>query len=318
MTKPLLRLGTRGSPLALAQAAELKARLAKAHAALAASDAVEIVVIKTTGDKVHDRTLAAIGGKGLFTKELEEALLAQSIDLAVHSAKDLPTWLPPGLALVCTLPREDPRDAFFSPRAKSLRDLAKGAVVGTASPRRRAQVLFARPDLRVLPLRGNVETRLSKLQSGAVDATLLAVAGLKRLGLADRITSILATEEMLPAAAQGAIGIETREDDTRVRDYLAALDDPKTAACVAAERALLGALDGSCRTPIAALAEISAPGTLSLRAMVIRPDGSAREMTERSGAPADAAALGTDAGEELRRRAGPGYFDMPIEEEKPV
>jgi hydroxymethylbilane synthase len=317
MSRPLLRLGTRGSPLALAQAAELKARLAKAHAALASPDALEIVVIKTTGDKVRDRTLAAIGGKGLFTKELEEALIAGSIDLAVHSAKDLPTWLPEGLALVCHLPREDPRDAFFSPRSKSIAALPKGAVVGTASPRRRAQVLFARPDLRVVPLRGNVETRLSKLQSGAVDATLLAVAGLKRLGLADRITAILSPEEMLPAVAQGAIGIEARQGDARVKEYLDALDDRATAACVSAERALLGALDGSCRTPIAALAEIKA-GALSLRAMIIRPDGSARELTRRDGAPGDAAALGADAGRELRARAGPGYFDMPIEEEKPV
>jgi hydroxymethylbilane synthase len=318
MNRPLLRLGTRGSPLALAQAAELKARLAQAHAALAAPDAVEIVIIKTTGDKVRDRTLAAIGGKGLFTKELEEALIAGSIDLAVHSAKDLPTWLPEGLALACHLPREDPRDAFFSPRAKSLRELPAGALVGTASPRRRAQVLFARRDLRVVPLRGNVETRLQKLQSGAVDATLLAVAGLKRLGRAERITAILSPEEMLPAAAQGAIGIEARADDARVRGYLDALDDARTAACVAAERALLGALDGSCRTPIAALAQISAAGALSLRAMIIRPDGSARETTERNGATGDAAALGADAGAELRARAGPGYFDMAIEEEKPV
>jgi hydroxymethylbilane synthase len=318
MTRPLLRLGTRGSPLALAQAAELKARLGAAHAALAAPDAVEIVIIKTTGDTVRDRTLAAIGGKGLFAKEIEEALLARSIDLAVHSAKDLPTLLPQGLALVCHLPREDPRDAFFSPRAKSLGDLPQGAVVGTASPRRRAQVLFARRDLRVVPLRGNVETRLSKLQSGAVDATLLGVAGLKRLGLADRITAILSPEEMLPAAAQGAIGIEARADDARVHGYLDPLDDVRTAACVSAERALLGALDGSCRTPIAALAEITAAGALRLRAMIIRPDGSAREMTERGGAAADAAALGADAGAELKARAGPGYFDMEIEEEKPV
>ena len=318
MTMPLLRLGTRGSPLALAQATELKARLAEAHAALASPDAVEVVVIKTTGDKVRDRTLAAIGGKGLFTKELEEALIAGSIDLAVHSAKDLPTWLPEGLALVCHLPREDPRDAFFAPRARRLRDLPAGAVVGTASPRRRAQVLFARPELRVVPLRGNVETRLNKLQSGAIDATLLAVAGLKRLGLADRITAILPPEEMLPAVAQGAIGIEARAGDARVRDYLAPLDHYATAICVSAERALLAALDGSCRTPIAALAEIGAAGALSLRAMIIRPDGSSREMTERRGAPGDAVALGADAGAELRGRAGPGYFDMPLEEEKPV
>jgi hydroxymethylbilane synthase len=318
MAHALLRLGTRGSPLALAQAAEVGARLAAAHPALAAPDAIETVIIKTTGDKVRDRTLAAIGGKGLFAKELEEALLGDQIDIAVHSSKDLPTWLPEGLALICFLPREDPRDAFFSRRAVSLGALPAGAVVGTASPRRRAQVLHGRPDLRVVPLRGNVETRLAKLEAGAVDATLLAVAGLKRLGLAGRITAILSPEEMLPAAAQGAIGIEARAGDARMRDYLAALNHPATAAAVTAERALLGALDGSCRTPIAALAEASGAGLLTLRAMIIRPDGSDRHVTTRQGAAAEAASIGADAGAELRARAGAGYFDLPLDEERPV
>jgi hydroxymethylbilane synthase len=317
MAQPLLRIGTRGSPLALAQAAELKTRLQAAHRDLAAADAIAVTVIKTTGDKVHDRTLAAIGGKGLFTKEIEEALLAETIDLAVHSAKDLPTWLPDGLAIGCYLPREDPRDAFFSTRAGGIAQLAPGAVVGTASPRRHAQLLFARRDLRVVPLRGNVETRLKKLATGAVDATLLAVAGLKRLGLTDRITAILAPDEMLPAVAQGAIAVEIRQRNERVRRYLTALDHAATASAVTAERALLAALDGSCRTPIAALAEIGGGG-LRLRAMVIRPDGSERLMTERHGPVADAAALGTDAGNELRARAGDGYFDVTLPEEKPV
>lgn len=318
MSRPLLRIGTRGSALALAQAAELRARLAQAHAELAAPDAIETVAIRTTGDRLGDRALAAIGGKGLFTKELEEALLAGEIDCAVHSAKDLPSLLPEGLALVCHLPREDPRDAFFSPKAQSLAALPPGAVVGTSSPRRRAQVLHARPDLCIVPLRGNVDTRLSKLAAGVFDATLLAVAGVKRLGMAERITRIMPSEEMLPAVAQGAIGIESRSDDTRTRRYLAAIDDPATAASVTAERALMAALEGSCRTPMAALAELGGDGMLGLRAMIIRPDGSECLTATRRGTAAQAAALGTAAGEELRRRGGPGFFDLPLVEEKPV
>src|SRR5229473_2691892 len=283
MARPLLRIGTRGSALALAQAAELRARLAQAHAELAAPGAIETVAIRTTGDRLGDRALAALGGKGPFTKELEEALLAGSIDCAVHSAKDLPSLLPEGLALVCHLPREDPRDAFFSPKAENLAALPPGAVVGTSSPRRRAQVLHARPDLRIVPLRGNVDTRLTKLAAGVVDATLLAVAGVKRLGLADRITRIMPSEEILPAVAQGAIGIESRRDDARVRRYLDAIDHRPTAACVTAERALMAALEGSCRTPMAALAELGAGGVLELRALIIRPDGSECPTARRCG-----------------------------------
>jgi len=318
MSRPLLRIGTRGSALALAQAAELRARLAQAHAELAAPGAIETVAIRTTGDRLGDRALAALGGKGLFTKELEEALLAGSIDCAVHSAKDLPSLLPEGLALVCHLPREDPRDAFFSPKAENLAALPPGAVVGTSSPRRRAQVLHARPDLRIVPLRGNVDTRLTKLAAGVVDATLLAVAGVKRLGLADRITRIMPSEEILPAVAQGAIGIESRIDDARVRRYLDAIDDRPTAACVTAERALMAALEGSCRTPMAALAELGVGGVLELRALIIRPDGSECLMAARRGPAAEAASLGADAGAELRRRASPGFFDLPLADEKPV
>jgi hydroxymethylbilane synthase len=317
MAQPVLRIGTRGSALALAQAAELRARLGAAHPELAAPDAIETVVIKTTGDGVRDRSLAAIGGKRLFTKEIEEALLAGRIDLAVHSLKDLETILPESLVLAAHLPREDPRDAFFSPRAPSLAALPAGAVVGTSSPRRRAQVLHARPDLRVAPLRGNVETRLSKLAAGAVDATLLALAGVKRLGLADRATAIIEPEEMLPAVAQGAIGVEIRRDDARAARYLAAIDDAPTAQRITAERAVLAALGGSCRTPAAALAELDG-GALRLRAMILRPDGSERIFVERRGAAGDAAALGRDAGEELRRRAGPGFFDADMPEEKPA
>ena len=318
MSRPLLRIGTRGSALALAQAAELRARLAQAHAELAAPGAIETVAIRTTGDRLGDRALAALGGKGLFTKELEEAMLAGSIDCAVHSAKDLPSLLPQGLSLTCHLPREDPRDAFFSLKAASLAALPSGAVVGTSSPRRRAQVLHARPDLRIVPLRGNVDTRLTKLAAGVVDATLLAVAGVKRLGLADRITRIMPSEEILPAVAQGAIGIESRIDDARVRRYLDAIDDRPTAACVTAERALMAALEGSCRTPMAALAELGVGGVLELRALIIRPDGSECLMAARRGTAAEAASLGADAGAELRRRASPGFFDLPLLDEKPV
>jgi len=318
MSRPLLRIGTRGSALALAQAAELRARLAQAHAELAAPGAIETVAIRTTGDRLGDRALAALGGKGLFTKELEEALLAGAIDCAVHSAKDLPSLLPQGLSLTCHLPREDPRDAFFSLKAASLAALPSGAVVGTSSPRRRAQVLHARPDLRIVPLRGNVDTRLTKLAAGVVDATLLAVAGVKRLGLADRITRIMPSEEILPAVAQGAIGIESRIDDARIRRYLDAIDHRPTAACVTAERALMAALEGSCRTPMAALAELGAGGVIELRALIIRPDGSECLTAARRGTAAEAAALGADAGAELRQRAGPGFFDLPLADEKPV
>ncbi len=317
MAAPLLRIGTRGSALALAQAQELAARLRAAHAELGGAGAIETVVIKTTGDQVRDRTLAAIGGKGLFTKEIEEALIDRRVDLAVHSLKDLPTFLPDGLILACHLPRADPRDAFLSRRAARLAELPPGAIVGTASPRRHAQVLRLRPDLCVLPMRGNVETRLKKLDSGAVDATVLALAGLTRLGLAARVTAIVAPDEMLPAVAQGAIGVEIRADDARARAFLAPLDDAPTAAAVTAERAVLAALGGSCRTPIAALAEISGE-TLYLRALIIKPDGSAAVATARSGRVAEAAALGGDAGTELKARGGADFFALDLPEEKPV
>jgi hydroxymethylbilane synthase len=303
---PRLRIGTRGSPLALAQAHLVRDRLAAAHADLA--DAVEVVVIKTTGDRVQDRTLAEIGGKGLFTKEIEQALIDGGIDLAVHSMKDVPTWLPDGLAIACVLPREDPRDAFIARDGmQRLADLPDGAVVGTASLRRQAQLRHNRPDLQVVPLRGNVETRLRKLGDGQVDATLLALAGLKRLAMADRATAVLEPEEMLPAVAQGAIGIEVRTDDKSTRDRLAPLDDARTATEVAAERALLAVLDGSCRTPIAALARVD-DGALALDALVAMPDGSELWRTRRHGTAADAVALGRDAGEELHRTAGARVF----------
>ena len=244
----LLRIGTRGSKLALAQAAELTSRLAAMHPDLAAPGAIETVTIRTTGDKVQDRPLAEIGGKALFTKEIEEALADRRIDLAVHSAKDMPTFLPRGLAIAACLPREDPRDAFFSIKAPSLAALAPGAIVGTSSPRRSAQILNLRRDLRVAPIRGNVDTRLRKLDAGECDATILAVAGVKRLGLEARITAMMPFDDMLPAPAQGAIAIEIRENDERARHYLAAVDDAATSICVAAERARCSA----CSTALAA------------------------------------------------------------------
>jgi hydroxymethylbilane synthase len=306
---PLIRLGTRGSPLALAQAEEVRARLGDADQELAQDGAVEIVVIKTTGDKVQDRTLSEIGGKGLFTKEIEEALLDGRIDAAVHSMKDLPTWLPEGLMLSTVLPREDPRDAIFSPYGGRLADLPQGAVVGTASLRRQAQVLAQRPDLSVVPIRGNVNTRLRKLAERQVDATLLAVAGLKRLGKADLITAALEPEEMLPAVAQGAIGLEIRASDRATRERLDAIDDAESARPVTAERACLAVLDGSCRTPIAAYAEWREDGlTLGLRALIALPDGTSVYRAEQQG-PADAAEeLGQAVGELLRRAAGPAFF----------
>jgi len=308
MTPPTLRLGTRGSPLALAQAAEAKARLAAAHPAFARPDAVTIVPIRTSGDRLTQGSLADLGGKGLFSKEIEEALASGTIDLAVHSLKDMPTQLPPGLAIVCHLPRADPRDALVaSGGIASVAALPAGATVGTASVRRKAQLLHARPDLSIVPLRGNVGTRLAKLTAGEVAATLLAAAGLKRLGRDDCIAALLAPEEMLPSAGQGVIAIEVREDDDRVRFLLAALDDFATAVCAIAERALLAALDGSCRTPIAALARLDG-AALALDAMVIRPDGGALYATRRRGAAGDALAMGADAGAELRARAGTGFF----------
>lgn len=301
-----LRLGTRGSVLALWQSEFVRERLLAAHPGLAAEGGIEIVTIRTTGDRVQDRRLADIGGKGLFAKEIEEALLAGRIDLAVHSLKDLETWLPEGLEIGCVLPREDPRDVLISRGGGGLAALPAGARIGTASLRRQAQILRRRPDLRVLPLRGNVDTRLAKLDRGEIDATLLALAGLVRLGRADRVDEILAPEIMLPAVGQGALAVECRAEDARMRALLRPLEDPASAACAMAERAMLAALDGSCRTPIAGLAVIEA-GRLSLEGLLAAPDGSAEIRGSRAGAVADAAALGRELGVELRRRAGPGF-----------
>jgi hydroxymethylbilane synthase len=306
---PILRIGTRGSPLALAQAHEVRARLAAAHSDLARPGAIEIVVIKTTGDMVLDRPLAEIGGKGLFTKEIDEAQLAGRVDIAVHSMKDVPTVLPDGLALPCILEREDTRDAFMCLKAKRLADLPAGSVIGTASLRRGAQILHRRPDLKVEPLRGNVQTRMKKLEEGVVDATLLAMAGLRRLGLADRIASAIEPEEMLPAVAQGAIGVTCRAGDEAALRRLAPLDHADSHTRVLAERAFLAVLDGSCRTPIAGLAEL-AGDRLIFRGLVIRPDGSEAHETRLEGDRSQAETLGRQAGHELLGRCGPGFFDF--------
>eukprot|EP00887_Chlorella_sp_A99_P002512 scaffold6.g2512.t1 len=302
----------------------------KSFPELTEEGALEIVIIKTTGDKILNQPLADIGGKGLFTKEIDEALLDGRIDIAVHSMKaraggagacalararlcvhDVPTYLPPGTILPCNLPREDVRDVFISAKYKNLSELPEGAVVGSASLRRQAQLLAKYPTLQVINFRGNVQTRLRKLQEGACDATLLALAGLKRLGLEDKVTSVLSTEEMLPAVAQGAIGIACREGDPASQRALAALNHEETRLAVVAERAFLAALDGSCRTPIAGWAHKGAAGGLEFRGLVAAPNGSKVFETTRTAGfnEADAFAAGKDAGEQLKREAGADFFD---------
>jgi len=301
----ILRLGTRGSPLALAQAGMVRAALAAAHGY--DPERIEIVVIRTTGDRIQDRPLADAGGKGLFTKEIEEALASGAIDLAVHSSKDMPTVLPDGLVLTAFLPREDVRDALISRKANAISALASGATVGTASLRRQALVKRLRPDLKVVPLRGNVETRLRRIDEGVCDATLLALAGLKRLGLTSAAAGVLELDEFPPAVGQGAVGIEVRADDHRTRGLLEPVNHVATATALAAERAFLAMLDGSCRTPIAGHATVDADA-LRFRGMILKPDGSEWFETSRAGSPADAERLGADAGRELKARAGPDFF----------
>jgi hydroxymethylbilane synthase len=300
-----LRIGTRGSPLALWQAREVRARLAAAHAV--EPDAIAIVPIRTSGDMIQDRPLAEAGGKGLFTKEIEQALIDGAIDLAVHSSKDMPTALPAGLELAACLPREDVRDAFICRKATSLTGLPHGAVVGTASLRRQAMVKRLRPDVSVVTFRGNVDTRLKKLDDGVVDATLLAFAGLKRLGREAAATAVLEVDAFLPAVGQGAIGIEVREADGRTCDLLAKINHAETLTALRTERAFLAVLDGSCRTPIAGHARIEG-GNIFFRGMILRPDGSEVHETACRGAIHDGAALGADAARELKARATPDFF----------
>ena len=297
-----IRIGTRGSPLALAQALEVQDRLANAHGL--AKDSITITVIKTTGDQILDRPLSDIGGKGLFTKEIEDALLANEIDVAVHSMKDMQTALPDGLQIGAVLPREDVRDALISLKFKSLTELPPGAVVGTSSLRRQAQVLHLRPGLVVVGFRGNVQTRLRKLHDGVADATFLAVAGLKRLGLQDHITAPVPVEQMLPAVAQGAIGLEIRAGDERTADMIAPLNDAASALAVTAERAFLARLEGSCRTPIAGYAELDG-GQLKFRGQVLAPDGKKAYAVARQGSPASAIDLSLSAADEVLSKADP-------------
>lgn len=301
-----LRIGTRGSPLALAQANEVAGLLASRHGIPVAD--IEIKVIATSGDRIQDRPLSEAGGKGLFTKEIEEALIAREIDLAVHSMKDVATVLPPGLGIVAVLEREDPRDAFISKRHASFAALPKGAVVGTSSLRRQAQILRIRPDLQVVGFRGNVQTRLRKLDEGVAEATFLAVAGLNRLGNQALVTQAIDVDTMIPAVAQGAIGIEVRLDDAKTRPLVEVLDHRTTRVAIDCERAFLARLDGSCRTPIGGHAHLTAGGDVVFVGEIITPDGSARHATRRAGAAADAAALGDDAAHELLRHAGPGFL----------
>jgi hydroxymethylbilane synthase len=316
MTEALIRIGTRGSPLALAQSEWVRRRLAAAWPELAAPDAVAIVPIRTSGDRIQDRPLAEAGGKGLFTKEIEEALRDGKVDIAVHSLKDMETRLADGLAIDCVPEREDPRDVLvaassgagpFGAGLGAIADLPRGAVVGTSALRRKAQLLALRPDLRIVDWRGNVDTRIARLERGDAAATVLALAGLKRLGRDVSGWAVLGTEEMLPAVAQGALGLERRADDARIERFLAPLHHRASGLAVSAERALLAALDGSCRTPIAALATL-AGDRLALEALVASPDGSRVLRASRAGAAADAAALGRDAGAELKQRAGHGFF----------
>jgi hydroxymethylbilane synthase len=305
MTRSALILGTRGSPLALAQANEARRRLAEAHGW--EIERIALRVIRTSGDRIQDRPLAEAGGKGLFTKEIDAALLAGAIDAAVHSAKDLPSLMAEGLAIRAYLPREDVRDALISTLAGTIEGLPRSATFGAASVRRQAQALSLRPDLKPVLLRGNVETRLKKVESGAVGAALVALAGLKRLGLAHRARAVLEVDQFLPAPGQGAIAIAARSADVRMGDALKAVSDAETMAAVTAERAYLAELEGSCRTPIAGLARLEA-GTLRFRGEALRPDGSERFAVAAEGAPSDAERLGREAGRELAARLPEGLL----------
>ena len=306
--KPL-NIGTRGSPLALAQAYETRARLSAAFDL--PHGAFNIVVIKTTGDDRAlidaDKPLKTLGGKGLFTREIEQDMIDGKIDIAVHSMKDMPTLQPNGLVLDTYLPREDVRDAFISPRATGLADLATGTVVGTSSLRRRAQLKLRRPDLEVVEFRGNMQTRLQKLDNGVAEATFLAMAGLNRLKMDEVPKYAIEVNDMLPAVAQGAIGIERRIDDTRAADMLAAIHDLQTGQRLAAERMFLKTLDGSCETPIASLAELDGD-TLRLRGEVLRPDGSKNITGDMTGTIADGPAMGAEMARKMLDQAGDDFF----------
>jgi hydroxymethylbilane synthase len=309
-----LRIGTRGSPLALAQAYETRKRLQEKFPELNEEGAIEICVMKTQGDMILDKSLMELGGKGLFTKELDTALLGNEVDICVHSMKDVPTWLPDGTVLPCNLPREDTNDAFISgdENVKCLDDLPDNAVIGTASLRRQAQLMARNPTWKCVNFRGNVQTRLRKLDDGVVDATLLAIAGLKRMSMDGCATSVLDWNDMLPAVAQGAIGIQCRSDDERSLKYIDALNHPPTKACVDCERAFLEALDGNCKTPIAGQARII-DDKIVFRGLIAMPDGSTKYETEDTGAISEAKDIGRRAGEKLKADAGDEFFKMMVE-----
>ncbi|MEV4610083.1 hydroxymethylbilane synthase [Neorhizobium sp. LMR1-1-1.1] len=304
-TKPF-RIGTRGSPLALAQAHETRSRLMAAHGL--PEEMFEIVVLSTTGDRITDRSLSEIGGKGLFTQELEEQLSSGELDIAVHSSKDMPTKLPEGLHIAAYLPREDFRDAFIGRTASTLKALPDGATVGTASLRRQALIRRLRPDIQLTIFRGSVGTRLRKLDEGQVDATLLAFAGLKRLSMEEVVTELLDPADFPPAPAQGAICVESRIGDPRTDALIAPINDRLTYDAVTCERAFLAALDGSCRTPIGGFA-ICGGDHLKFSGLILTPDGRREHAIEVEGKRSDAEALGLRAGEAVRAAAGPGFFD---------
>ncbi|KAG7366324.1 porphobilinogen deaminase [Nitzschia inconspicua] len=309
-----LRIGTRGSPLAMAQAFETRRRLQEQFPELNQDGAIEICVLKTQGDMILDKSLMELGGKGLFTKELDVALLGNEVDICVHSMKDVPTWLPEGTILPCNLPREDTNDAFITKDNvyKSIEELPDGSVIGTASLRRQAQIMAKNPTLKCVNFRGNVQTRLRKLNDGVVDATLLAIAGLKRMDMDKHATSVLDWSEMLPAVAQGAIGIQCRSDDERSLKYIEALNHKETKVCVDCERAFLEALDGNCKTPIAGQARI-VDGKIKFRGLIAMPDGSQKFEIESEGEMADAKDIGRAAGEKLKADAGDKFFQMMVE-----
>jgi len=300
------RIGTRGSALALAQAHETRALLMEAHGL--PEEAFSIEAISTSGDRIQDRPLSEAGGKGLFVKEIEEALLERRIDIAVHSSKDMPTRLPAGLELTAFLEREDPRDAFIGRTVRRLGDLPQGAIVGSSSLRRQALIRRLRPDLKVVTFRGNVQTRLRKLEEGVVEGTLLANAGLRRLDLAHVITELLSLEDFPPAPGQGAICIETRTGDLRAAAMLSPIHHRETGVALACERAFLAELDGSCRTPIAGLARISGD-RLDFSGMVLTPDGTEHHSVALDGLVADAESIGREAGRQVRAKAGERFFD---------
>jgi hydroxymethylbilane synthase len=304
----LITIGTRGSPLAMAQAYETKRLLGEKYPELAVDGAVDIKKIMTKGDSILNQALSEIGGKGLFTKELDVALLLGEVDICVHSMKDVPTWLPEHTVLPCILSREETNDVYISKKYPKIADLPDGAVIGSASLRRQAQLMAENPSFKVVNFRGNVQTRLKKIEDGVVDGTLLALAGLKRLEMQDLIDSsqVLTWEEMLPAVAQGAIGIQCRSDDTSSLSYLKGLNHPASLSCVTCERAFLAELDGNCRTPIAAQARIVGD-RIELEGMLSKPDGTGVIRVSKEGPLIEAEAVGTEAGREVRRIAGDGF-----------